>query len=115
MNAITKVANGKTSNVALNLLANTAGMIASAVAITTAVAVFTPASEAKALELQSVQTRWLELGATYTFTNGQTVRGVSHVDCDLRRFRTGIAETKAEDADWRPFDADSRIAKLCNI
>ena len=39
--------NGKAQNKAINLLANTAGMIATGLAVATAAAVFTPAAEAK--------------------------------------------------------------------
>ena len=46
MTKLTRFANGKVSNKALNLLANTAGMVATAIAITTSVAVFTPAANA---------------------------------------------------------------------
>ena len=46
MTKLTRVINGKTSNKAVNLIANTAGMIATAIAITTSVAVFTPAANA---------------------------------------------------------------------
>ena len=43
-NALTKVSNGRIANNVLNVIANTAGMIGSAIALTTTIALFTPAS-----------------------------------------------------------------------
>lgn len=46
MSKLTRLSIGKVSNKAINLLANTAGMVATAIAITTSVAVFTQSAEA---------------------------------------------------------------------
>ena len=69
MTKLTRYANGKVSNKALNLLANTAGMVATAIAITTSVAVFTPSAEA--------YTTCHEIGGS-TYCNGSSGSATFH-------------------------------------
>ena len=53
MSKLTRITNGKVSNKAINVIANTAGMIATAIAVSTAVAVFAPSANAYSVECRN--------------------------------------------------------------
>ena len=99
MNAITKVTNGKTSNVALNVIANTAGMIASAVAITTAVAVLAPAAKADTI----YQDSWShDIWDRPTYGQGQ------YTELDNNDFqRSNLWDSTLQDRDGNLYDCNS--------
>jgi len=72
MSKLTRLSIGKVSNKAINLLANTAGMVATAMAITTSVAVFTQSAEA----YTSCSTdSWGNTSCSGTNSNGNSYSG----------------------------------------
>lgn len=71
MSKLTCFTNGKVSNKALNLLANTAGMVATAIAITTTAAVFTPSAKAYDLHQDSYSR---DIWDRPTYNNGAYTR-----------------------------------------
>lgn len=98
--AITKVANCKSSNVALNVIANTAGMIASAVAITTAVAVFTQAAKADTL--------YSDPFSYDTFGNRPTYNQGGYTELDSNDWqRSTIYDSTLQDRDGNLYDCNS--------
>ena len=90
---LTRFANGKVSNKALNLLANTAGMAAAALTLTTAVAFVasTPANaaefnwkafgQAAARELQEYGDREVERNSRQTFCTTNYIGSTAYTNC----------------------------------
>lgn len=100
MSKLTRFTNGKVSNGALNAIANTAGMIATALTLTTAVAIAAPA--ARADYLYSDPYSYDTFGDRPTYNNG----GYTELDSNDWQ-RSNIHDSTLKDRDGNLYDCNN--------